>query len=91
MPRKKQRPYMQMILVDVVSITECRRLFSLMGHTDEAITKAYYTSVRIERERPRGSIYTNGERVYLETICEELDTSVVRLKKAVAALESDTA
>ena len=91
MARKKPRTYMQMIYGDVVSITDCRRLFGLMGHTDDAITKAYYTSVRIEREKPPGSIYMNGERVYLETICVELDTSVAKLKKAVAALESSTA
>ena len=82
MPRKA-RTYTEIVSGDVASVMECIRIFNPRGFTKKAIYAAYNTAVRIEKNRTHGSIFPDGERVELGTICKVLNVSKEELKKAV--------
>ena len=80
---RKARTYADIVNGDVASVTECIRVFQTRGFTKKSIYTAYNTAVRIEKNRTHGSIFPDGERVELRTICKVLNVSQEELKKAV--------
>ena len=88
---RKARSYTEIISGDVASVTECIRVFQNRGFTKRSIYRAYNEAVALEQNRPHGSIFLNGERVELRTICKVLNVSHEELKKAVPPWKSSTA
>ena len=83
MSRAPARTIDQILSGGVAGKSECDRVFRPLGHTKKRILEAYEEAAAIERNRPHGSLYPDGEKVELETICKVVRTSIDKEKKAV--------
>lgn len=88
---RKARTLEQIVAGDVATITECYRLFMARGWSKADIRRAFDESVRLEKKRPHGSLFPQGDKCELVTICNVMHISPKELKKAVADLGNRTA
>lgn len=88
---RRSRTLEQIVSGDVATITECYRLFTMRGWSKADIRQAFDQSVQLERDRQNGSLFPQGNKVELATICRVLHVSPATLKKAVLDLGNRTA
>ena len=88
---RTSRTLEQIVKGDVATITECYRLFTMRGWSKSEIRRAFDRAAVLERSQPGGSLFPQGEKVELTTICTVLHISSKELKKAVADLGNRTA
>ena len=88
---RRSRTLEQIVAGDVATITECYRLFMVRGWSKDEIQRAFDRAVVLERNQPHGSLFPQGNKVELATICRVLHVSPKELKKAVADLGNRTA
>lgn len=88
---RRSRTLEQIVAGDVATITECYRVFTVRGWSRSDIRRAFNEAVFQEQNRPYGSLFPQGDKVELATICRVMHISPKELKKAVADLENRTA
>ena len=88
---RRSRTLEQIVAGDVATITECYRLFTMRGWSRLDIRRAFDEAVLQEKNQPHGSLFPQGDKVELTTICKVMHISPKELKKAVADLGNRTA
>jgi len=88
---RRSRTLEQIVAGDVATITECYRVFTVRGWSRSDVRRAFNEAVFQEQNRPHGSLFPQGDKVELATICHVMHISPKELKKAVADLENRTA